>query len=84
MWDLTLRQIEALGERHEAHERAQDRRAGEMVAMLYNVHRDQKKDPKGATWLTFFPEHRDETVQSDEEMLNAMMLWARTTVKERA
>ncbi len=55
VWQLTLRQLDALAERHWAAERAADRRAGEIVAMLYNANRDSKKDPKGATWLDFYP-----------------------------
>lgn len=69
----------ALTDRHFEHERRQDRRAGEIVAMLYNAHRDQKKDVKGATWLDFFPEDKEETVQTDEQMLEAMKMWARVT-----
>jgi hypothetical protein len=56
----------------------EDRRAGEVVAMLYNINRDRKKDPKGWTWLTVFPEHQPPVKhQSEDEMFANMMQWAR-------
>lgn len=54
-----------------------DRRAGEIVAILWNVNRDSKKTPDPVTWLDVFPEHREAPrEQTDEEMLMAMRLWA--------
>jgi hypothetical protein len=55
-----------------------DYRAGQLMALVYNVHRDRDKDPKGATWQDFFPQDEPEE-QTDEQMLEAMMLWAHTT-----
>lgn len=80
MWDLTLRQFSALCAQHRESVRRADRRAGEILALLYNVNRDQQKDPKGATWTDFFPEWDESAAeQSDEQMLDAMMIWARAT-----
>jgi hypothetical protein len=56
--------------------RREDQRAGEVVAMLYNINRDGKKDPKGMTWLDVFPENAAPKPQTEEQMLDAMMLWA--------
>lgn len=84
MWDLTLRQFVALTERRSEERCAADRRAGQIVAMLYNINRDQKKDPAGATWLDFYPEWNEPTgPQTEEQMLDAMMMWVRATGKER-
>lgn len=86
MWDLTLRQFVALRERWEAEQRAADHRAGQIAVMLYNVHRDRAKDPRGATWMDFFPQWKEDRggPQTDEQMFDAMMIWARVTAKERA
>lgn len=75
VWGLTLRQFDALKQRWRATERAADRRTGEILAMLYNINRDRKTDPRGATWLAFFPE--PEKIQSDDEMFSAMMVWSK-------
>ena len=55
-----------------------DRRAGEVVAMLYNVNRDAKKDPKGRDWTTWFPQtaEQEKAQQSDDEMFKAMKMFA--------
>lgn len=54
----------------------EDRRAGEVAAMIYNIHRDSKKDPKGMNWLDVFPEWKDEKpAQTEEEMFETMQLW---------
>lgn len=45
--------------------------------MLYNVNRDTEKDPTGARWDDFFPQAVRE--QSDDQMFDAMMMWARAT-----
>ncbi len=54
-----------------------DRRAGEVVAMLYNVNRDGQKDPKGSDWLDFFPEHRPKEWQGQDAMFDALMMWTK-------
>jgi len=48
-----------------------------VVAMIYNVNRDAKKDPEGWTWLDVFPEHREEREQTVDQMFDAMMMFAR-------
>lgn len=69
-----------LTDRHLESQRRQDRRAGEIVAMLYNVHRDQKKDATGKGWQDFFPEWQQRTpVMTDDQMFEAMQMWARVT-----
>jgi hypothetical protein len=51
--------------------------------MLYNLKRDRKRDPKGWNWLTVFPEHRPPAEpQTEDEMLAAMMMWARARPEE--
>lgn len=76
-WALTLRRLMALIDRRKAQIQIEDRRAGTIVAMMYNLKRDAKKDPKGWTWQDVFPEHKEAPrAQTDEEMLNAMMIWA--------
>lgn len=51
-----------------------------MVAMLYNAHRDSKKDPKGINWLDVFPEHKPPMrPQTEEELFAVMQMWARAT-----
>lgn len=52
--------------------------------MIYNVNRDQKKDPKGATWQDIFPERADAEQQTDEQMYAAMMLWAQVSTRRHA
>lgn len=70
----------ALTDRWEEERRAADRRAGSVAAMLYNVNRDRQKDPKGATWEDFFPQWKESSgPQTEDQMLGAMMLWARAT-----
>lgn len=58
----------------------EDRRAGEIVAMLYNINRDVKKDPKGKTWLDIFPDPEAPKVapreQTGAEILESMRMWA--------
>lgn len=85
VWGLTMRQFEALLERRTEDRKSQDRRAGEITAMLYNAHRDVEKDPRGATWWDFFPEWADpDEPQTDEQMLNAMILWSQMPARQRA
>jgi alpha-ketoglutarate-dependent taurine dioxygenase len=72
---LTLRQFDGLAKRYQAKQRREDRRAGEVVAILHNIHRDAKTD--AITWLDVFPEHQEpKPEQTDEQMLEAMMMWA--------
>lgn len=53
----------------------EDRRAGEIIAILYNINRDSRKDPKGLDWQDVFPEWREERIQSEDEMFEAMQMW---------
>jgi hypothetical protein len=53
-WALTPRLFRLLQDRWYEHERRQDRRAGEMVAAIYNVNRDPKKSDI-FKWDEFFP-----------------------------
>jgi hypothetical protein len=56
-----------------------------LAALLYNVNRDTTKDPGGKDWLDFFPEHAPaKTAQTEEQMFDAMMLWARATERLKA
>lgn len=56
-----------------------DRRSGEVVAMLYNVHRDTAKTSP-VTWLDVFPHHRmDAPAMSDDDTaFRAFQAWALT------
>lgn len=64
-----------LAERNNLMVKRADRRAGEVVAILYNLNRDTDKDPQGIQWQDVFPEWKEEKVQSDEEIFEAMQLW---------
>lgn len=76
-WGLSLPLFVRLWERHKERERKADRRSGEVVAMVYNMGRDTKRDPKGWSWLNVYPEHKPPVrPQTEDEMLLAMtMLW---------
>lgn len=47
--------------------------------MLYNINRDGERDPKGADWWDFFTEWKPESVESEDAMLNAMLMWTKAT-----
>ena len=53
-----------------------DHRAGEVVAMLHNINRDPKKDPKGKDWTYWFPQDPTAEQQADDEMFRAMKMFA--------
>lgn len=79
-WQLTPRLVVNLIRRWRDAQRAADRRAGEVAAMIYNAHRDAKKDPKGRTWIDVFPQWKEKKpVQSEDQMFAAMMMWAQAT-----
>lgn len=63
-------------ERYRERNKREDRRAGEIVALLYNVNRDSEKMPDGIEWTDIFPEWKEEQTegegQTEEEMLNVM------------
>lgn len=76
-WSLTLTLFLRLVERHRAEERRADHRAGVLAAAMYNVQRVKRTD-HFFEWTEFFPEHTPpRPLQTDEEMLGAMMLWAK-------
>lgn len=77
---MTPHQFGLLLDRHRERQRAEDRRAGVVAAMIYNAHRNTKKDPTGWTWLNVFPEHKPpRAVQTDDQMFEAMLLWTAAT-----
>lgn len=69
----------ALVGRYREAQKRQDRRAGGVIAMLYNINRDSDKDPKGLDWEDFFSEWQETTEQTEEEQLQVMQLWAAAT-----
>lgn len=82
-WSLTLSAFLRLWERHRARERQQDRRAGEIAAVIASAHRDPDKRRDPFTWLDFFPEWREaHPAQTDEEMLAAMEMWVAATAEK--
>lgn len=73
---MTPRMYGLLLKRHEWQRKVEDRRAGEVVAMLYNLNRDDTKDPVGWDWTDVFPEWGEPVrLQSEDEMFNAMQAW---------
>lgn len=78
---MTPRQFFLLVDRRADENKRQDRRAGEVVALLYNVNRDTKKDPRGIDWLDVFPEWKEEARQTEERMLETMEMWVAATSK---
>lgn len=75
---MTPRQFNYLAERHQERVKREDRRAGEIVAMLYNANRDSEKDPSGLDWRDFFPEWKEKsTEQTEEEMFKAMLMFTK-------
>ena len=77
---MTPRQFDYLVVRYRDRLRREDRRAGEIVAILYNANRDSKEDPKGVDWQDVFPEWKEPPnepeEQSEEEMFETMKLFA--------
>lgn len=83
-WQITPRMLSLLIEREREQRRRADRRAGEAVAILYNVNRDTKKDPDGKTWVDVFPEWKEEPVQTEDQMFASAMLWTQLSQRKRA
>ena len=75
---MTPRQFSYLVERFREENKREDRRAGEVVSILYNINRDTEKDPKGLDWTAVFPEwkeeQREQEEQTDEQMYATMMM----------
>lgn len=79
-WDSTHRQTAYLTDRYNERRKQEDRRAGGIIAMLYNINRDSTKDPEGLDWDDFFTEWKPpQPEQTEEEMFNTMMLLAKAT-----
>lgn len=69
-----------LVERHNENVKRADRRAGEIIAILYNINRDSERDPHGLEWQDVFPEWKEpEKEQTEEEMFATMMLFTKST-----
>ena len=67
-----------LTERYREGLKREDRRAGGIIAMLYNINRDSEKDPQGQEWFDFFTEWKEVPVeQTEDEMFQAMMLFTK-------
>lgn len=74
------RRFDYLVERHKDRMKRADRRAGEIVAILYNLNRDPKEDPKGIDWTDVFAEWKEEPPeQTEDEMLETMFAFAAST-----
>lgn len=77
---MTPRQFSLLVERYRDRVKREDRRAGEVVAILYNINRDSKTDPKGLDWQDVFPEWKEVArEQTEEEMLEMMLEFTKQT-----
>lgn len=79
-WGLTLRQFVLLGERHRDQEKRADRRAGGIIAALYNIHtRTSETDPV-KDWQDYFTEWKEESAdQTEEQMFETMLLLTKST-----
>lgn len=67
-------------ERYRDREKRADRRAGGVIAMLYNINRDSKTDPNGLDWMDFFTEWKEEPEeQTEEQMFMTMMMLTKRT-----
>lgn len=66
--------------RFEERVKREDRRAGGIIAQIYNMNRDVEKDPKGLDWQDYFTEWKEEPEeQTEDQMFEAMMLWTKST-----
>lgn len=79
-WAMTPRQFNYLVERYRERLRREDRRAGEIIAILFNINRDSKAMPDGIEWQDVFPEWKEKPKhQTEEQMLATLKLWAIAT-----
>lgn len=77
---MTPRQFNYLVERYRERLKREDRRAGEIIAILYNKDRDSQRDPNGIDWQDVFPEWKEAPKeQTDDDMLSNMKLWSLAT-----
>ncbi|HSH44476.1 MAG TPA: hypothetical protein VK966_01335 [Longimicrobiales bacterium] len=81
-WRLTPRELEALldaiGERREQENEAENLRAGLVAAMIYNVHRRRGAKPKEPRDF-FRPAKAGDEIVSTEQMRSALDAWADRT-----
>lgn len=57
-----------------------DFRAGMLMALFFNANRNQEAHPHGKEWTDFFPQWEEEPEeQTEDQMLDAMMMWANAT-----
>ena len=81
---MTLRRFGVLTARLRESLKREDRRAGELIAMFYNAHRDTQKDPQGIGWTDVFPEWKEAPAeQSEDEMYEAMKLWVGSNLEQQ-
>lgn len=59
-WDLTPAQFNALSDRFDSANRRQDFRFANLISVLANIHRDEKRKPEPFTALDFMPRYDDE------------------------
>lgn len=77
---MTPRQFDFMWERFRDQQKRADRRAGGVIAMLYNINRDSKLDPNGLDWMDFFTEWKEPSrPQTEDEMFQAMIMWTQST-----
>lgn len=81
---MTPRRFSYLVKRFEDREKREDHRAGEIVAMIYNAHRDTDEDRKGLRWYDWFPAWKPEPEEQTEDEMFAMMQMFTAKVNERA
>lgn len=74
---MTPKRFAKLVERFNELQQREDRRAGEVAAMLYNANRTEETKP--IDWRDVFPQWQEEEEQSEEEMLRVMQMWAAAT-----
>lgn len=81
---MTPRQFNYLVERYQERLKREDHRAGEIIAMIYNANRDTDEDKKGQSWVTWFPQWKEEPEEQTEDEMFALMQMFTAKVNERA
>lgn len=77
---MTPRLFSLLVNRYREQMKRADRRAGGVIAMLYNINRDSKLDPNGLDWQDFFTEWKEvPREQTEKEMIETMSAFATST-----
>ncbi len=75
-WGMTLRRFSLLVERLKKSQKREDRRSGEVVAMLLNV--NGAGDGRAVEWTDVFPEWKEQ-MNDIERLAEAVKLWASST-----